>query len=384
MQASARPPAPVRGPVFIVGAMGTGTTLLRLMLDSHENIAIPHETGFMRIYSGMRHTPFKWSGRYWANRIGWSDDEMDELARGYFDTVFSRYAAQHGKARWGEKTPQHTWHVWAMKRLFPDSVFIGLVRHPGAAVVSNMRRFGHSGRYAAAHNDRYQKEIARLAAVHQRRMIVIRYEDLVLEPERVMRELLEWLGEPWSDAVLAHHEVQAGREHHRIEGQARADEPVDPSRIAKWTTAGDQKAFPFIRHTLDGVAGYWGYSFDDPARRAPLGSGGSLLFGGKEAKARVERFPELELMTRGEPPIHERPYHPRYAIVVPTAHDRPRFVPGERDASLGAPPGPLRAKVHEAVKRLPEPVRLRVRQAGRAVGLARKLPPPPEPTNLEP
>jgi hypothetical protein len=184
--------------------------------------------------------------------------------------------------------------------------------------------------------------------------------------------------------VLAHHEVQAGREHHRIEGQARADEPVDPSRIAKWTTAGDQKEFPLIRHTLDGVAGYWGYSFDDPARRAPLSSGGSLLFGGKEAKARVERFPELELMTRGEPPIHERPYHPRHAIVVPTAHDRPRFVPGERDASLGPPPGPLRAKAHEAVKRLPEPVRLRVRQAGRAVGLARKLPPPPEPTNLEP
>src|SRR5881397_1434169 len=96
VEASPRRPAPARGPVFIVGAMGTGTTLLRLMLDSHENIAIPHATGFMRIYSGMRHAPFKWSGRYWANRLGWSDEEMDELARGYFDTIFARYAAQHG------------------------------------------------------------------------------------------------------------------------------------------------------------------------------------------------------------------------------------------------------------------------------------------------
>jgi protein-tyrosine sulfotransferase len=380
-----REPAPVRGPIFIVGAMGTGTTLLRLMLDSHENIAIPHETGFMRIYNSMRFTPFKWSGRYWANRLGWDDQELDGLARDYFNTIFMRYADEHGKKRWGEKTPQHTWHVWAMKRLFPDSVFIGLVRHPGAAVVSNMRRFGHSGRYAAAHNRRYQKEIARLAAVHQRRMIVLRYEDLVLRPEPVMRELLEWLGEPWSDSVLAHHEVQTQRDHHRIEGLSRADEPVDPSRIAKWATREEhQKTFPFISRVLDGVTRYWGYSFEQPEALAPLNDSGSLLFGGPEAKARVEQFPELELMTRAGAPIHEHLYHPRDVMVVPVPHDRPRFVPGERDATLGPAPGPLRAKIHEGVKRLPPPVRSRARAAARVVGLARKPPPPPKQTDFEP
>jgi hypothetical protein len=373
----------VNGPIFIVGPMGTGTTLLRLMLDSHEHIGIPHETGFMRIYNGMRFTPFKWSGRYWANRLGWSDEEMDEMAREYFERIFRRYAEQHGKRRWGEKTPQHLWHVWTMKRLFPESVFIGVVRHPGASVVSNMRRFGHSGRYAAAHSRRYLKEVARLAAVHQGRMIVLRYEDLVLQPEQVMRELLDWLGEPWSDAVLAHHEIQGKREHHRIEGQARADEPVDASRIAKWTTTGDQKVFPFVRHTLEGIGGYFGYSFDDPAALEPLSEHGSLLFGGREARARVDRFPELDLLTREEPPVHERQYHPRDVMVVPTPDARPRFVPGERDATLGPPPGPVRAKVHQLVKKLPEPIRLQVRRAGRVVGLAAKEPAPPPPPELE-
>jgi hypothetical protein len=365
--------------------MGTGTTLLRLMLDSHPNIAIPHETGFMRIYAGMRFTPFKWSGRYWANRLGWSDEEMDDLARDYFNRIFMRYAEQHGKERWGEKTPQHLWHVWAMKRLFPDSVFIGVVRHPGASVVSNMRRFGHSGRYASAHSRKYLKEVARLAAVHQKRMIVLRYEDLVLQPERVMRELLDWLGEPWADSVLAHHEIQSKeREHHRIEGQARADEPVDPSRITKWTTQGDKKVFPFISRTLANVAAYFGYSFEDPALLEPLSPTGSLLFGGQEARDRIDRFPEMELMSRADPPIHERLYHPRDVMVVPTPHDRPRFVPGERDATLGPAPGPVRAKIHEGVKRLPSPIRARVRRAARLVGLAAKEPPPPPPPELEP
>ena len=36
-------PAPVHGPVFIIGAMGSGSTLLRLILDSHDNIAIPRD-----------------------------------------------------------------------------------------------------------------------------------------------------------------------------------------------------------------------------------------------------------------------------------------------------------------------------------------------------
>src|SRR5215208_6756369 len=185
---SPREPAPVRGPIFIVGAMGSGTTLLRLMLDSHESIAIAPETGFMRIYSSIRTIPFKWSGRRWAQRLGWADDELDAEARKFFETIFSRYAEEQGARRWGEKTPQHTWHIAAMKRVFPESVFVGLIRHPGAAVASNMRRFGHTARWATTHWERYNKEIARHADKHPRRMILLRYEDLVQHTEAVMRE----------------------------------------------------------------------------------------------------------------------------------------------------------------------------------------------------
>src|SRR5215218_686362 len=92
----AREPAPVRGPVFIVGAMGSGTTLLRLMLDSHENIAIPHETGFMRSYRAMEFIPFKWTGLNWTKRLGWSKEERDRELAALYDRFFSRYAEQHG------------------------------------------------------------------------------------------------------------------------------------------------------------------------------------------------------------------------------------------------------------------------------------------------
>src|SRR3954452_8203998 len=125
---SSLPPAPGKGPIFVMGAMGTGTTLLRLVLDSHDNIAIPPETGFMRAYNAHQFIPFKWTGRNWAKRLGWSHDGLDAELRALYDRLFTRYAEEHGKAGWGEKTPLHPWHVDSMARLFPGAVFIGVAR----------------------------------------------------------------------------------------------------------------------------------------------------------------------------------------------------------------------------------------------------------------
>src|SRR3954462_2113612 len=100
--------------------MGSGTTLLRLMLDSHEHIAIPHETAFMRVYNAMHFAPFKSSATHSPPPPRPSDEEVDEEARKFFERMFTRYAEENGKQRWGEKTPHHTWHITAMKRVFPE------------------------------------------------------------------------------------------------------------------------------------------------------------------------------------------------------------------------------------------------------------------------
>jgi Sulfotransferase family len=305
-----RRPAPERGPIFIVGTMGSGTTLLRLMLDSHERIAIPHETGFMRAYNSMLFIPFKWTGRGWAERLGWPEDEFDEKLREFFDDIFMRYAREHGKERWGEKTPLHTWHINAMKRLFPDAVFIAIVRHPGAAIASNMRRFQHPLERAVYHYERYNKEIVRQAEILPKRMITLRYEDLLLRTEPVMRELLDWLGEKWSPGVLEHHVVQAERDHVRIEGSTRADQSIDTSRISQWATAMPETERSYLTGRVGRVGELLGYSMDDPDLLAPLSETGSLLFGGPEVARRTERFPDLDIGTRMPVPSYEHHYNP--------------------------------------------------------------------------
>jgi Sulfotransferase family len=338
------------GPIFIVGAMGAGTTLLRLMLDSHPDIAIPRETGFMRAYNAQVQIPFKWAGRNWAKRMGWSRRELDRELAAFYDRIFMRHAERQGKRRWGEKCPLHTWHVDGMLRLFPDAVVIGIVRHPGGCSASNMRRWRHGVGTAAYHYERFNKEIARQATLHPDRVVVVRYEDLVLEPEATLRELLEWLGEPWSPDVLRHHDVQAARGgKDEVEGRTRVGDPLDAARVDRWTRSLNGVTRRRLRRRLGRLGELFGYRWEDPVPREQP-EPGSRLIRGSVMVERVARFPDLDVGTRMPVPKYERPYHPaelKLADVVP--------------AWLRAVPAPVRDRLLATVRGV----------GGRAVARAR-------------
>ena len=319
------------GPIFIIGAMGSGSTLLRLILDSHPNIAIPRETGFMRAYNAHQFIPYKWSGRNWAKRMGWTRKELDEELARFYDRIFMRNVERQGKQRWGDKTPYHTWHVDDMARLFPDAVFVGIVRHPGGCVGSNMNRWGHGVKQASYHYSRYNREIARQAARLGDRFAIVRYEDLVLQPEPLLRELLEWLGEPWSDDVLAHHTVQGARGGRvKVEGRSRVDEPIDTSRIAKWTTRMSEGQ----RATLQAAARH-ARRVLRLRRRRPAGAGAAArgrAGGLRHRRRRADRALRLA-----------RPAHPGHG-----AGGRPPLRPAQD-------PGPQRRDARSSCKRPPKP-----------------------------
>lgn len=350
-------PAPVHGPVFIIGAMGSGSTLLRLILDSHDNIAIPRETGFMRAYNAHQFIPYKWSGRNWAKRMGWSRQELDEELARFYDRIFMRNVERQGKQRWGDKTPYHTWHVDDMARLFPDAVFVGIVRHPGACVSSNMSRWGHTVTQAAYHYARYNREIARQAAQVGERFAIVRYEDLVLRPEALLRELLDWLGEPWSPNVLAHHTVQGARGGRlKVEGRSRVDDPIDTSRIAKWTNTMTEGQRNLLRRRLGRLGAFFGYDVDDAETFAPLREG-SLIAAGPDIDARIEAHGHLDLRTQGTVPVADRLYDPR-KVGIRTL---------EALAEMARPPEPSRQRRAALAvwTRLPERLRSPLRRAFR-------------------
>lgn len=217
-------------PVIILGVGRSGTTLLRVMLDRSSEIAIPYESFFV--------TPL-------AHRHGRRpnlDDFVDDLGRFYqlyewgispddirprlregmttgeaIAAVFEVYAEHEGKPRWGDKTPLYMQHLPLLEGLFPDALWIHLVRDGRDAALSFLELpEGFSGktwalpRTAAQFAARWRTEIRsarRLGAHVSARYLELRYEDLVTEPERELRRVCEHASLSFEPGMLDHTRV---------------------------------------------------------------------------------------------------------------------------------------------------------------------------------
>lgn len=241
-------------PIFVVGSMGSGTTLMRLMLDSHPNIMIAKETGFMRSVSAIRSIPY-WNAKdKWVKRIGVTPKELDRSLEAFYDEVFSLAASKQGATRWGDKTPFHVEFIEAAARVFPEALFVGTVRHPGA-VANSVGRFGWSWKKGVRHWCTANEWLLEGGIAVGDRLQLWRYEDLVNSTESVMKEVLDFVDEPWDPIVLEHHRHQTGR----AEGGTVAHDPVDASRISKWADAVSERDMDRLVAMAGPLAAFYGY-----------------------------------------------------------------------------------------------------------------------------
>lgn len=269
-------------PIFVVGTMRSGSTLLRLILDAHPNISVSEETGFMGALAATKRIPNWQHGQGWYERLGWSESEMDERLRAFYADLFERRALAQGKQRWGEKTPFHSGHMEQMATVFPDSVFVGIVRHPGAVVHSLIRKFHYGVGDAVAYWTETNKEILRRGTDLGDRFALLRYEDLVVHPEESLRELVGWLEEPWSEDLLRHNEVQAAQGAPRISaGSTRTRDPINPELADRWVDTLTETDRGQLAEGAGALAGFLGY---DPVR---AGTSGPLVDDERSGRRRL-------------------------------------------------------------------------------------------------
>lgn len=249
-------------PIFIVGIQRSGTTLLRLILDSHDRIAIGHESGFMRAVEATKRLPNYIYGDGWYRRFGIGDDEMNRRLRDFYSSIFDQHARLQGKPRWGEKTPDNIFLIEQIFAMWPEAQFLCIVRHPGAVVASLTRWNWEFDRaldywlsaYASAQIARHLGE----SSWHQ-----VRYEDLVVAPRATLARILDYLNEPWSDDLLLHDRIQTARGAAEVvEGGTRKDRPIDTKSLNTWRSLLSPQQVSRIEQSAGEALGMLGYDMN--------------------------------------------------------------------------------------------------------------------------
>ena len=111
-------------------------------------------------------------------------------------------AAQYARVRFGDKTPSNSGHLPRIFRDFPDAKVVHIVRDPrGTALsLSRMPWASSSVRVNTVLCELERRNVGK----YEGRVLRIRLEDLLGSPKETMAKVLDYVGEPWDDAVLDH------------------------------------------------------------------------------------------------------------------------------------------------------------------------------------
>lgn len=166
--------------------------------------------------------------------------------------VYRSYAAKFGKRRWGDKTPSYLWHMPLVASVLPEARFIHVIRD-GRDVWQSIRSlwFGPDTVEETAAWWRDAIGIARRDGARVPHYLEVRYEQLLRDPETVVREVCAYLELEWAPEMLRYHKRAATRiaevvsdywvegrllattaERHRIHNLTAS--PPDTARIGVW------------------------------------------------------------------------------------------------------------------------------------------------------
>jgi hypothetical protein len=196
-------------PFFVVGSARSGTTMLRLMLNAHPEVAVPPESRFVvDLYTGSdevdtsallsrlaQHHRFE----AWELPIEAVRGELGDAARApYADVMraaYRAYARLQGKSRWGDKTPRYVEDLGLLSSMFGDARFIHLIRD-GRNVALSYADVPFGPKTIAAAADLWGRRVSagmRVGRTLEHRYLEMRYEDLVEDAAGEIKSLCEFL-----------------------------------------------------------------------------------------------------------------------------------------------------------------------------------------------
>ncbi len=187
-------------PIFIVGMIRSGTTLLDQFLGSHPDISSIGECPFWGAEADPVHVSLK--------KAPLTQEQIDRLADGYLASI----AWTKHLPRFTDKMPLNYRHIGLIRAVFPEAKFVHIRRDPFDTCLSVYTTFfagGPSFAYDPEHIRAFY--LGYLATMRHWRSILpssvlfeLDYEHLLADPEGVMRRVIEFVELEWASECLSH------------------------------------------------------------------------------------------------------------------------------------------------------------------------------------
>jgi hypothetical protein len=226
---------PNNGPIFIVGAPRSGTTLLQYMLRSHPRISMPTgESHFIiplyrnaNYFGNLDHLEnvqnvlrymYDKSANFLETDLHGIQFNVDQISKELHDKgcntipkiisgLYLINAFGEGKERWGEKTPYYVLHIKTIIAMFPDAKIIHIIRDGRDCALSLFKRksdFHIHNTYSAA---KYWQQYVEIGQRTGRELgdsiyMEIRYEDILHKPIESMQRVCRFLGEGYDHSLV--------------------------------------------------------------------------------------------------------------------------------------------------------------------------------------
>jgi Sulfotransferase family len=215
-------------PIFVLGALRSGTTVFRLMLDAHKDIANPGEVDFIFRYLKADGQSDNWSCDVERLRI---DRTFQSYRLSIPEVEDGKYLAVHFVDQFRQRTiKQLTLNIHGnlgkVAAIFPDAKIIHIIRDPRDVARSCMGMGWAGNTYHGV--DQWHATEADWESFASKfktgNVMEFKFESLILNPRMVLDDVCRFIGVPFSTEMLEYPESSTYR-------------PPDLSLVQQWKSA---------------------------------------------------------------------------------------------------------------------------------------------------
>ena len=273
-----------KDPIFIIAYARSGSTLLRLMVNSHSKIMVPPECGFIQwLYQSFSDwtasdagDPRKadkyiealsrsrkidtWHLNFDAIRALIQEKKPTSYAE-LTELVLYHYASLHNDTadRWCDKNNYYIDHIPTLHEIYPNARFVYLVRDPLDVVSSQI--YLAAKQFDSPYKPNFSsdnEELAKKWADSNSKAIqdfldlnieplVVKYSSLVTKSEATLTTLCRFLGEAFESGMLNYYQSTGNEPPSFKAWKHGIDKPIYNSSIGKHLEVLDQHSIERIK-----------------------------------------------------------------------------------------------------------------------------------------